>query len=336
MPLILIEQDMTQMHVDAIVNAANKTLLGGGGVDGAIHKAAGPQLLEACRLLGGCQVGDAKLTKGYDLPASYVIHTVGPIWHGGHSGEADQLKSCYLKALTIAHDLACETMAFPLISAGIYGYPKEQVLSLAIETISGFLDVHDMTVYLVVYKKKTLNLPIKMANDIKNFISSHKKKHARLNKGLFVEKMLEPIQVFEEDRDPSSMGSLKETKRHLEDLMTQLDETFSERLLRLIDEKGFTDTITYKKANIDRKLFSKIRSDKNYKPSKPTVLAFAIALRLSIDETKDLLLKAGFGLSNSQKLDLIVQYFILEKTYDIHLINEALFMFDQPLLGSVS
>lgn len=346
MPLKLIRGDITRVKVDAIVNAANETLLGGGGVDGAIHRAAGPQLLEECRGLGGCRVGQAKITKGYRLPAKHVIHTVGPVWHGGTQGEEALLKACYRNSLKLAREHGLESVAFPLISAGAFGYPKDQALQVAIAAIGEFLLQHDMVVSLVVFDKAAFILSKKLFSSITQYIddryieehsvdcASHqgdlpglRERYATAEKRLIYETN-QPQEAAME----APVEELK-PKRSLEEVVNQVDETFSQMLLRKIDEKGLTDSQTYKRANIDRKLFSKIRNDIHYKPSKPTVLAFAIALELSLDETNDLLLRAGFALSRSSRADLIVQYFIEEENYNIFHINEALFAFEQPTLG---
>ncbi len=346
MPLEMIRNDITKVHADAIVNAANQTLLGGGGVDGAIHRAAGPELLEECRTLGGCPVGQAKVTKGYQLPAKYVIHTVGPVWRGGSQGEAELLADCYRNSLELAKEYDLESVAFPLISSGAYGYPKDQALKIAISTIGDFLLQHDMTVYLVVFDKKAFALSEKLFASIKQYIDDHYAdqhniRRTNLSKALELEEddseeawVLKEMQLEELEKEyDSSQQEILWEKPSLEDVVNHLDESFSQMLLRLIDKKGMTDAEAYKRANIDRKLFSKIRNDIHYKPSKPTVLAFAIALELTLEETSEMLQKAGFALSRSSKFDLIIQYFIEEANYNIFEINEALFVFDQATLG---
>ena len=334
MPIEIVRNDITKMHVDAIVNAANESLLGGGGVDGAIHRAAGPRLLEECRSLHGCKTGDAKITKGYDLPCKYVIHTVGPIWTDGMHGEEELLRSCYQKSLQLAQEHSCMSVAFPLISSGVYGYPKDQALRVATDTIRDFLikytDESDMLVYIVVFDKTSFKISGKLYAGITEYIDDNyafahsDRRHRRIAQ-------IESSRVFEEPLmdcmcAPKEIGSL-------EDALDMIDESFAAMVLRKIDEKGMTDPECYKKANLDRKLFSKLRKDSNYRPKKQTALALAIALELPLEETKELLMKAGYALSHSDKADIIVEYFILNNMYDIFDINAALYSFDQVPLG---
>lgn len=325
MPIQIVRNDITLMAADAIVNAANTSLLGGGGVDGCIHRAAGPELLAECRTLGGCPTGSAKVTKGYRLPCKYVIHTVGPVWQGGGHGEQELLESCYRTSLALALEKGCETVAFPLISAGVYRYPKDQALQVAMETIGKFLLEHEMTVYIVIFDKASFQLGETLFADIAAYIDDH-----------YVEEHTDLPSRSDRrywDSLPQAAAMPMAAPRTLDELVDHLDESFSQMLLRKIDEKGLTDAQCYKRANIDRKLFSKIRSDKLYRPSKPTVLAFAIALELPMEEVHQLLRTAGFALSRSNKFDVIVEYFLSQGQYDVLAINEALFAFDQSLLG---
>ena len=348
MPLQIVRNDITKMKVDAIVNAANESLLGGGGVDGCIHRAAGPELLAECETLHGCKTGSAKITKGYKLPCKYVIHAVGPRWYDGRHGECELLISCYRTSLMLAKKYGCESVAFPLISSGIFGYPKDQALKVASETISSFLLEHEMTVYIVIFDRKAYQISGKLFAAIASYIDDRyvdehtdprSKRLRRMNAFRMDEPMPCESSVCDEDAieqliPPVSAAAAPKKAATLDDALGQIDESFSEMLLRKIDERGMTDAQCYKKANIDRKLFSKIRSDKSYKPSKPTAIAFAIALELPLVEMKDMLMKAGFALSHSNKFDIIIEYFIENENYNVFEINEALFAFDQSLLGA--
>ena len=330
MPLEIVRNDITKMKVDAIVNAANETLLGGGGVDGCIHRAAGPELLAECRTLGGCKTGDAKITGAYRLPCRYIIHAVGPVWNGGKYGEREQLASCYRTSLALAKEHGCETVAFPLISSGIFGYPKDQALRVAVDTIGEFLLHNDMTVYIVIFSRTAYQISNKLFADIAEYVDDHYvDAHTDSQR-----ERLRRMSALESRTLSADAAAAPMAVGGLDSLLAHLDAGFSETLLKLIDRSGKKDAEVYKKANVDRKLFSKIRNNPDYKPSKPTAVAFAIALELSPPETRDLIARAGYALSPSSKFDVIIEYFIRQKKYDIFEINEALFAFDQSLLGA--
>ena len=330
MPLEIVRNDITKMSVDAIVNAAKESLLGGGGVDGCIHRAAGPELLQECRTLGGCRTGEAKITGAYRLPYRYIIHTVGPVWNGGKYGEREQLASCYRTSLALAKEHGCETVAFPLISSGIFGYPKNQALRVAVDTIGEFLLHNDMTVYIVIFSRTAYQISSKLFADIAEYVDDHYvDAHTDSRRD-----RLRRMSVLESRALSADAAAAPMSADNLDDLLAHLDAGFSETLLKLIDRSGKKDAEVYKKANVDRKLFSKIRNNPDYKPSKPTAVAFAIALELSLPETRDLIARAGYALSPSSKFDVIIEYFIMQRDYDIFKINEALFAFDQSLLGA--
>lgn len=336
MPLELVRNDITQMPVDAIVNAANPSLLGGGGVDGAIHRAAGPQLLQACRKLGGCRTGQAKITQGYRLPCKYVIHTVGPIWRGGGQGERELLLSCYRSSLELAKAHGCETVAFPLISAGAYGYPKAQAIQTAVEAITAFLLDNDMTVYLVVFAKEAFELGGKLFSDVVAYIDDvyvdlhlDARREAMRSQNRHEDLSCPPPAAWA----PAPQARPGAVRADLEEMLSRVEESFGQMLLRLIDERGISDADCYKRANIDRRLFNKIKNNPAYRPSKQTALAFAIALKLNLEQAKDLLSKAGFALSHSSKGDIVVEYCIMTGNYDIMQINQVLFKLDLQPLG---
>ena len=340
MPLQIVRQDIVKMNVDAIVNAANTQLAMGGGVCGAIFKAAGAkELQDACNKIGSIKTGQAVITPGFHLPCKYVIHTAGPVYHLSKAELCkNQLYSAYTESLKLAKQNECESIAFPLISSGIYGYPKEKALNVALSAIHSFLEDNEMNVYLIVFDKSAFSVSKQLLGKVEsyideNYVSEHQEQRSRklLNiekQNLCDEDILFNAAPMEAVCEETTVG------KGIDDLMGNLDEPFNATLLRLIDTKGKTDAEVYKRANIDRKLFSKIRIGKGYLPSKRTVIALAIALELSINETKDLLNRAGYSISHSQKFDVIIEYFIVSGQYDIFEINEVLFKYDQPLLGA--
>lgn len=331
MSFTVIHGDITTMATDAIVNAANSRLAPGGGVCGAIFSASDYHKLDlACRKIGHCPVGQAVITPSFGMPAKYIVHAVGPIWQGGQQNEAKLLRDCYTSSLNLAKQHGCTSIAFPLISAGIYGYPKEEALRVAVDAIRAFLDDNEMTVYLVLFDRRAVVLPQAQRADVQAYIDDHyverfEQEPVRRNEAAVMNEQLSEQAVM------MSMRALP--TRSLEDLVSHLDDSFSAMLLRLIDERGETDAAVYKRANIDRKLFSKIRKD-SYKPSKQTATALALALRLDLDEAVDLLGRAGYALSRSSKFDVIILYCIENQLYDIYEVNEILFAFDQKLLGA--
>lgn len=388
MPFSIVRNDLTRMSVDAIVNSAAPHLLGGGGADGAIHRAAGPELKKACRALGGCKTGQVKATPGFHLPCRYVFHTVGPVWMGGRMGEEEKLRSCYRNALELAMEMQLESIAFPLISSGLFRFPRAIALQVATEEISQFVLKNDMQVYLVVYDRESFRISTKLMEDIHQYIDDRYIEEKQWD-SFFADReaplcaapretfsmapqccMPEPVETdysdgFAADACPVSADwdvcpeekawtdqtfrmeepgastrpypniDLKETTHEdrLRSILLQQDEGFSQRLLRLIDQSGMTDPECYRRANIDRRLFSKIRNNGQYKPTKQTALAFAVALRLNVAQTDDLLRSAGLALSHSSRFDLVVEYFIKQGIFDVMRINEALYAFDLPLLG---
>jgi len=397
----IIRNDITKVAADAIVNTANPLPKYAGGTDYAIYKAAGETaLLEERKKIGEIAVGEAVETPAFELDAKYIIHTVGPAWIDGESGEKEAVKSCYKNSLYLAKKLGCESIAFPLIATGVFGFPKDEALKIAVSTIGDFLSENDMEVTLVVFDEKSFVLSGEMFSGVDSYIDENYVEEAFEEEysidGYGIEPATElgrnslPFEAprsfcraftpelmdsaaFEECKPGKALQSSqkKESKkkssekadskkglrglfamsgaakctsadmalapatygRSLEDLMANVSESWQESLFRLIDEKGFTDIEVYKRANVDRKLFSKIRSNVDYQPKKNTAIAFALALKLNMDETKDLIGRAGYALSPSSRFDLIIEYFIEQEVYDIYTINLALFDHGQSLLG---
>ena len=345
MPFAIVRNDITKMQVDAIVNSANPRAIVGGGVDRAIHQAAGAELLAARKKIGNIATGTAAVTPAYRLHARYVIHTVGPVWQDGSHGERELLSRAYQNSLRLAAERDCSSIAFPLLSAGVFGCPSEIAIATAVQAIRDFLQEHDMDVYLVVFDRKSFKISDTLFDDVQSYLDER-----------YVAELLEE-EYRGDDRDrriaacheaaylnateacvseAAPMFAAKDADagaHSLEHLLDDIDDTFSETLLRLIDLKGKSDPEIYKRANVDRKHFSKIRNNPAYQPSKNTALTFAVALELDLDETRDFIGRAGYALSHSSKMDVIVEYFIERKEYDIFTINETLFAFQQPLLG---
>ena len=329
MPFEIVRNDIVNMKVDAIVNTANPRPIIGAGTDKAVHDKAGARLLLARKEIGNIAVGEAAITPAFDLDANYVIHTAGPIWKDGRSGEEELLAYCFRNSLGIAKKKACESIAFPLISTGSYGFPKPLALQIAVREISSFLMENEMQVYLVVFEKQSFELSEKLFKSVSSYIDANYVSD-KMNLEYGTSKLRR--RDYEEMLLHESSYEITSKMPNLDGMLNNLDRGFSETLLDLIDKTGKKDSEIYKKANVDRKLFSKIRNNVNYKPSKATALAFAIALELSMDETDDLLARAGIALSQSNKFDVIVRYFIENKKYDIFELNSVLFEFDQPLI----
>ena len=320
MPLQIIRQDVTKVKCDVIVCPTDRYLSGAGGADRAIHAAAGPAMDEHCRGIGSLSVGEAVITPAYAMEnCKQVIHVVGPLWKGGLDGERVLLRSCYLEALQLACDNKCKSVAFPLIASGTYGYPKDKVLKLATATISEFLMKHEMNVYLVVYDVDSYEISQSLRSELDKYI----------NRVYRAEENLEDRAIAFSKAVP--MCSCLDSSA-LPDF--ELDKGFSDTLFDYIDAKGITDVEAYKRSNVSRKVFSKIKCNKGYQPSKITAVSFAIGLRLNLEETEHLLNTAGMCLSRSSKFDVIIEYFIKTGKYqDIHEVNETLYKYDQVLLG---
>ncbi len=353
MPLKIINADITRMECDAIVNPTNRYMQPGGGADEAIHAAAGPELLEYCRSLGGLSVGEAKITPAFGLPCRYVIHTAGPVWEDGLSGERILLRSCYENALRLAEEQGCGSVAFPLIAAGAYGYPKERVLREAVDVISRHLDRSDIDVYLLVYDKSQFSIDGDLMLEVRSFLSDNLIDEELMGARFSLQRSSAPAERRRRRRNaPAESDFLCEgealcamsspsdsiadggTDESLERMLSSMDSGFAETLFRYIDAKGLTDVECYKRSNVDKKTFSKVKCNKNYRPGKITAVSFAVGMHLNYEETAHLLSTAGMCLSRSSKFDVIIEYFIRTGRYEtIFDINEVLYQFDQPLLG---
>ena len=362
MPFAIVRNDIALMEADAIVNTANPRPVIGAGTDSAVHQKAGPRLLEARKEIGDLPVGEAAVTPGFGLAAKYVIHVSSPWWKDGQSGEEALLRQCYDRALTLALEKECSSVAFPLLAAGTYGFPRDRTLRIAEAAFRDFLADHEMMIWLVVFDRKSFQVSEALFRSVESYLDETYVKEqlekeyggGRRSGSLFPglrrrekrEELLEDASYASTPEPPMAGSALnqypaggmeadrKPSKADLEERLRKLDRGFSETLLDLIDASGEKDSAVYKRANVDRKLFSKIRNNRDYKPSKPTALAFAFALKLDLDQARDLLAKAGYALSHSSRFDVIVEYFLLRREYDLFQVNEVLFAFDQPLIGA--
>lgn len=338
MPFSIVRNDIARVHADALVNAANTHLAEGGGVCGALFAAAGRERMRAaCDAIGGCPTGGAVVTPAFDLPARWCVHAVGPIWHGGEHGEETALRSCYRSVFARVVELGARSVAFPLISAGIYGYPADSALAVAREETRAFLAEHDdVEVTLVVFERSAVRLGAGLEREIREYIDDEyvaQSPHAR-RRGAELERD-ECWAMAASLGAPPVPQLTGAAPSELDDLLKRLDAGFSETLLMLIDRRGLSDAEVYHRANLSRQLFSKIRSNPAYRPTKPTAVALAMALELDMDAAQDLLARAGLALSTSSKFDVIVRFFLERGIYDIYRLNEVLFVYDQPLVGTV-
>lgn len=369
MPFRIIRDDITRMHTDAIVNTANPHPVIGGGTDSAIYHAAGAkQLLVEREKIGEIAQGQAAITPAFQLNAKYIIHTVGPKWNGGQDGEEDLLRSCYENSLRLAKEHNCKSISFPLISTGVYGFPKDLALQIVMSTISKFLTEEDMMIYLVVFGQSATRLSERLFEKVEsrideNYVEKQMRKEYALHTmrdASEVDNIYEQEDIYEHEEmldscvKPSisamddfpapnasihresiiekatsifkkeSVSSSKK-RRSIDDIMKEQEETFSEMLLRLIKQKDMTNKEAYTKANQDKKLFSKIKNNPDYQPKKKTAMAFALALELNLDETKDLLARAGYAFSPSSKFDQVIQFLIEEQMYDIYDVEIVLY-----------
>ena len=341
MPFLMIRNDITKVAADAIVNPANRNLLQGSGTSRAIYQAAGEQeLTAACEAIGYCDLGKAVCTPAFRLPAKYIFHAVCPAWQGGLFGEAEQLAGAYHSALELAAEYQCESVAFPLLSSGNYGYPKEQAFRIAVDTITQYVMDHDLTVYLVLYDRHSLAVSLKLFTSVEEYIDDHyvAQNDESYEFDRWRRESAERRRRLEEEAAPmleaAAPPAAPMAARSLEHLMDNLGESFTTRLLRLIDERGLKDSTVYKQSNISRQHFSKIQCNRDYNPKKKTVLAFAVGLHLSEDETIDLLQSAGYAFSDGSKRDWIVRYCLEHKIYNINQVNTLLFEYDQEQLGA--
>ncbi len=351
MPFKIIRNDITKVKADAIVNTANPRPVYGGGTDTAIYKAAGEDLLLAERKkIGNIARGEIAVTPAFNLKAQYIIHTVGPKWKDGASGEFTILESCYEKSVKKAIELGCKSVAFPLISTGVYGFPKDKALQIAISVFSRFLVDNDIDISLVVFDKTAYQLSSQLMGEIDSYIDAnyvkaqkkaeYKRSSRSVSRRILSEERYpeDEIEEYEDEllmseaEESIAMAPLSAANISFEEQLNQIGPSFHDKLFELIDASGIDNKDIWKRANMDRKLFSKIQCNDDYHPRKKTVLALCIALELDLETSKDLLARAEWAFSPSSKVDLIVQKAIIDKQYDIMQLNMVLFQYTNETL----
>ena len=353
MPFQIIRNDITKVKADAIVNTANPKPTYGDGTDRAIYEAAGKKnLLLERKKIGDIAPGQAAVTPAFDLNAKYIIHTVGPLWQGGQYGEFDTLRSCYENSLKLALDLKCRSVAFPLIATGVYGFPKDKALQIAMSVIEPFLMQHSMKVIMVVFDKKSFELSGTLVEKIEayvdeNYVEAQRKRQflvdleidlpdedteRRMRERMRRER--EALSLREIDHVPDKpkssigIGSFVQPKKvKIDDLLATSEKTFQETFFDLMKAKKLKPSDVYNSADLSRQLFSKMQCDVNYHPNKYTAIKLCLSLKLDIDQTMDLLSRAGFTLSPSSKPDLVVKGCIINQQYKEVQID--LIMFDK-------
>lgn len=344
MPFKIIRNDITKVKADIIVNTANPKPLYASGTDLAIYQAAGADVLLAERKkIGDIARGDIAVTGAYALKAKYIIHTVGPVWFDGKHHEFEILESCYAKSLRKALELGCESIAFPLIATGVYGFPKDKALQIAVKVFSRFLMENDMQIILVVFDKRSFQLSGQLVGEIQSYIDMGEIREKRVAEYSRRSYQKEPEAPLEEDAYEvcwcysEAESDVTDADDHvaltLEEELASIGMSFHEKLFELIGQSGLDNKDVWKRANLDRKHFSKIQCDKNCHPKKKTVMALCIALELDLEQAKDLLARADWAFSPSSRVDLIVQKAIAEKQYDIYQLNLVLFKYTNEILG---
>ena len=359
MPFEIVRNDIVKMEVDAIVNTANPKPVVGTGVDTAIHKAAGPELLKARKEIGDIKVCEAVVTPAFDLPAKYVIHVVGPAWVDENPVEEEMLARSYRAALDAAAKQKCKSIAFPLLSTGNYGFPKKISMRIALDVFSKFLMEHEMQIYLTVFGEEAFKLSNTLFRSVQAYIDEYyvsskfeeeygtsnlspRMKARRKEQQYAAEYLAEAVEEDAADLGaPPIMADAAMAapaplagKESLSDMMDKMDASFSDTLMALIDATGEKPSNIYHKACVSKQVFSKINSNSNYQPLKATAIAFCLALELDLEEAQELLARAGFTLSKSSLSDVIIMYCIENKIYNVMMVNEMLFEYDLAQIGS--